>query len=247
MSLLIFDYDKTLAKPIEPPTLEVLKELARLLETNYIAVLSGGRTLDQLNELLTKNLPLKNKDYLTKLLLCPWYGNEIYRWDNGYRLIFKGPAMSDKERRSIFEVLDNFEWAKYGVKKIYGDQMEDRGTYISVDCLGKDVPREIKEKWDPEKAKRLVIKRELDKAFDNKFDVYATGRNTIDVVAKDNTKADNILVLAKLLNIPLTNIIFTGDEFTPYGNDYPVLKLDDITINMVDGTHQILEVLRGMK
>ncbi len=72
----------------------------------------------------------------------------------------------------------------FGIKRIYGDQIEDRGTFVSINCLGKDVPKEIKEKWDPDKAKRLVIKRALDNTFNNKFDIYATGRNTIDIVSK---------------------------------------------------------------
>lgn len=246
MRLLIFDYDKTLAKPIEPPSKEILVELSRLIKDSYIAVLSGGRNLNQLDELLTKNISLEDRSLLTNLLLCPWYGNEIYKWDNGYRLIFKAPSMLDKERREIFAVLDTFDWTKYGVKKVYGDQMEDRGSYISVDCLGKDVPKDVKENWDPDKANRQIIKRDLDKIFNNKFDVYATGRNTIDVISKDNTKADNTVVLSNLLKVPLKNIVFTGDEFTSYGNDYPLLELDDITINMVNGPEETLELVKRM-
>ena len=246
MKLLIFDYDKTLARPIESLTSSIATQLARLLETNYIAIISGGRNLNQLDTLLTKYLPLKDQNLLRNLYLCPWYGNQIYKWDNGYRLIFDAPHMSDIERRDIFSVLDHFEWEKFGIEKVYGDQMEDRGTSISINCLGRDVPREIKEKWDPDKAKRLIIKRSLDKAFDNKFDIYATGRNTIDIVSKDNTKADNTVVLAKLINIPMKDIVFTGDEFTPHGNDYPMLELDQIEINMVNGPEETLKILEKM-
>lgn len=247
MKLMIFDYDKTLARPVQTPDEGILIEIARLLKNNYIAVVSGGRTLTQLDEFLTKRIPVERKDLLKNLLLCPWYGNEIYKWDNGYRIVFKAPTMSDKERREIFAVLDSFDWEKYGVKKIYGDQMEDRGTYISIDCLGKDATAEIKEAWDPEKAKRLVIKRDLDIAFKNKFDVYATGRNTIDVISKENTKADNTVVLAKLLNVSLSNVIFTGDEFASHGNDYPLLELDDITVNMVNSPEETLELIKRME
>jgi len=92
----------------------------------------------------------------------------------------------------------------------------------------------------------MIIKRDLDKAFNNKFDIYATGRNTIDIVSKDNTKADNTVVLAKLIGVPLSNIIFTGDEFAPHGNDFPMLELDQIKINMVNGPEETLEILKRM-
>jgi HAD superfamily hydrolase (TIGR01484 family) len=246
MKLLIFDYDKTLAKPIESLTPAIASELVRLLEKNFIAIISGGRDLNQLDRLLTKYLPIREKELLFHLYLCPWYGNQIYRWNNGYRLIFDAPHMSDIERREIFSVLDNFQWENFGIKRIYGDQIEDRGTFVSINCLGKDVPKEIKEKWDPDKAKRLVIKRALDNAFNNKFDIYATGRNTIDIVSKDNTKADNTIVLAKLIGVPLSDIVYTGDEFTPHGNDFPMLELDQIKINMVNGPEETLEILKRM-
>ena len=155
--------------------------------------------------------------------------------------------MSDVERRDIFIVLDHFDWEKYGIEKVYGDQIEDRGTSISINCLGRDVPKDIKDKWDPDKAKRLIIKRDLDKAFNNKFDIYATGRNTIDVISKENTKADNTVVLAKLLNVSLSNVIFTGDEFASHGNDYPLLELDDITVNMVNSPEETLELIKRME
>ncbi len=246
MKLLIFDYDRTLAKPIESLTPAIASELVRLLENNYVAIISGGRDLYQLDKLLTRYLPLINKDSLSHLYLCPWYGNQIYKWDNGYRLIFDAPHMSDVERRDIFIVLDHFDWKRYGIEKVYGDQIEDRGTSISINCLGRDVPKDIKDKWDPDKAKRLIIKRDLDKAFNNKFDIYATGRNTIDIVSKDNTKADNTVVLAKLIGVPLSEIIFTGDEFAPHGNDFPMLELDQIKINMVNGPEETLEILKRM-
>lgn len=237
MKLMIFDYDKTLARPVQTPDEGILIEIARLLKNNYIAVVSGGRTLTQLDELFTKKIPTEDKNLLKNILLCPWYGNEIYEWDNGYKIIFKAPIMSDKEKKKIFSVLDSLNLEKY----------EDRGSYISIDCLGKDATAEVKEKWDPDKTKRLVIKRDLDRVFENRFDVYATGRSTIDIVSKENTKADSTVVLAKLLNIPLSDVIFTGDEFASHGNDYPLLELDDITVNMVNSPEETLELVKRME
>ncbi len=50
--LLIFDYDNTLAQPVSVPPNEILFEVARLLKENYLAVISGGRTLEQMKSCL---------------------------------------------------------------------------------------------------------------------------------------------------------------------------------------------------
>ena len=117
MKLMIFDYDKTLARPVQTPDEGILIEIARLLKNNYIAVVSGGRTLTQLMNYLLKNSN-RDKNLLKNILLCPWYGNEIYEWDNGYKIIFKAPIMSDKERKD-FSVLDSLNLESMRIEGLY--------------------------------------------------------------------------------------------------------------------------------
>lgn len=152
--LLIFDYDKTLAEPAEKPSEEMQRELARLLETNYIAVMSGGRSRKDLEVLLADDLPVKSKDALRNLYLCPVYGNKIYQWDNGYKLIAKSMEMSEEDKQYIMSRLKDIKWEEFGLPVIELDQIHYRDTSVSVVCLGKDIPKEIRESWDPDKVKR---------------------------------------------------------------------------------------------
>lgn len=75
---------------------------------------------------------------------------------------------------------------------------------------------------------------------------FASGRTTIDILAKGNNKADNTQRLAKMLDIPLKNVVFTGDEFQVYGNDYPLLSLEDIKINIIQNPQEALTAVRKM-
>lgn len=76
--------------------------------------------------------------------------------------------------------------------------------------------------------------------------MYTAGRNTIDIVIKENTKGDSTLKLAKILNVDLKDTIYTGDEFEPSGNDHPLLSLG-IEVNPIDGPKDTLKVFKRVK
>lgn len=243
--LLIFDYDKTLARPVSVPSDEMLHEVARLLKENYLAVMSGGRTKEQIVELFVQNIPVEDKSFLEHIIICPSYGTLIYQWkDESLKLIYKAEEMAQEDKEHIYEALRGIQWEKYGIEPVQGGQIVDKGAYISIDCFGKEASKDVREAWDPDKIKRQPAKNRLDEIFQGKFDVFASGRTTIDILAKGNNKADNTQRLAKMLDIPLKNVVFTGDEFQVYGNDHPLLSLEDIKINIIQNPQETLTAVR---
>jgi len=48
------------------------------------------------------------------------------------------------------------------IEKLWGEQIEDRGSQITFSALGQKAPLEEKEKWDPDFAKRKKIKAIVD-------------------------------------------------------------------------------------
>lgn len=243
--LLIFDYDKTLARPVCVPSEEMLNEVARLLKENYLAVMSGGRTKEQIVELFVKNIPVEHPSLLENILICPQYGTLIYQWrDESLKLIYEAEEMVQEDKDYIYEALETIQWEMYGIESVKEEQILDKGAYISIDCFGKEASKDVREAWDPDKIKRQPAKNRLDEIFKGKFDVFASGRTTIDILAKGNNKADNTQRLAKMLDIPLKNVVFTGDEFQVYGNDYPLLSLEDIKINIIQNPQEALTAVR---
>lgn len=246
MRLLIFDYDMTLAFPASEVPTDILYEIDRLLCSNYVAIISGGRTLGQLLDLLVSHLPIESNSFLGNLYLCPSYGNMIYSLNDGPQLIYKAENMRIEDKKYILDIINQIEWKNFDIPDVKGQQINDRGSFISINCLGKDASREIKEIWDPEKVRRRKIKKELDRVFKGRFDVFASGRTTIDIVSDGNRKVDNTKRLAKMLNISLRDVVFTGDEFEPYGNDFPILELEDVTVNITTGPEETLKYMRLM-
>lgn len=245
--LLIFDYDQTLAPRISPPPEEILHEVARVLKNNYFAVMSGGRTLQQIEDWFVRKVPVEDSLQRNNIFLCPAYGNRIYQWNNGnLELKYEGEKMSEDTKEYILDTLRGIQWVDFGIVDITDKQIKKSELYFSFDCLPIGTSKKDKESWDPEKIKRQPVRKELEKVFKKDFEVYATGRSTIDIVPKGKNKADNTKRLTEMLDTPLTDVVFTGDEFEVYGNDYPLLSLKEIQVNPVKRAEETLEILRGL-
>lgn len=238
--LIVFDYDNTLAEPVSVPSVEVLSELGRLLEENYLAVISGGRTLEQMEKLLVKHIPVKNELSLRNLFLGPSYGNKLYNWSaEGPILVHETEPMVQEDKKTISEALRGLEGLEHGESK-------EKDGYITFSCLGNEVSNEKRKEWDLDGSKRLPIRERLNETLGEKFNLFIAGRASIDIVSKGRNKADNVVRLAKMLDIPLTDVIYTGDEFQVYGNDYPLLSLKDVKVNIVKNPEETLEVIQGL-
>ncbi|MBP8979524.1 HAD-IIB family hydrolase [Candidatus Dojkabacteria bacterium] len=234
--LLIFDYDNTLAKPVSVPSDEVLYEITRLLEKNYVAVMSG-RTFEPLKRLFVDKISILNRDNLKNLFICPSYGNKIYNWSaERLNLVYEAEVMTQGDKQIVCEALRALEGTGRG-------EVKEKEGYIVIDCLGDDVSDEEKEVWNPKGTKRLAIKKGLDEMLQGRFETFVAGRASVDVIAKGGNKADNTVRLAKMLDVPLKDVVFTGDEFEVYGNDYPLLSLKDIHINIVKNPEETLELM----
>jgi phosphomannomutase len=241
---LILDYDKTIAKPKSPPSEDMLVLLSSLLKEHKIAILTAGRSFEALKEILVEKLPYKDTLILNNLLLCPKYGNTIFAWKEGWTLIHNSPEINLKEKRRLKRIVKKIDWKKYTPKRRKGKRIHDKGVVISINCLGKNSKSEERDNWDPTGEKRRSIKNDIQKELGEGYDIYITGRNTIDLVPQGMNKADNILKLLELTSEPLENAMYVGDELYPDGNDYPILSLD-IEVHSVNNPSETEIILRG--
>jgi phosphomannomutase len=88
--------------------------------------------------------------------------------------------------------------AGFKIEKLWGEQIEDRGSQITFSALGQHAPLEEKEKWDPDFAKRKKIKAILDTSIPE-FSVRIGGSTSIDITKPGIDKAYGIGKLRDLL------------------------------------------------
>ncbi len=217
--LIVFDLDSTLAESKLPIDSEMKNLIAGLLRKKEVAVIGGG-SWEKFNEQILS--PLDGGAELGNLYLFPTNAAAFYKYDGGkWKLVYRENLSSgekEKIEKSINKSLIDAGFKKPG--KLYGEEIEDRGTEITFSALGQKAPLSEKETWDPDHKKRELIANYLEKYLPE-FSVKIAGTTSIDVTRKGVDKAYGIKQMEKYLGVPKTDMLYVGDSTFPGGNDYP--------------------------
>ena len=146
-----------------------------------------------------------------------------------WKKIYSEDFTADEREKILSSLKKAIEVAGFKIEKLWGEQIEDRGSQITFSALGQQAPLEEKEKWDPDFAKRKKIKAILD-TFIPEFSVRMGGSTSIDITKPGIDKAYGIRKLRDLLGISLEEMIFIGDALFVGGNDYPAKEAGVVSI-----------------
>lgn len=216
-SLIVFDLDGTLAESKAAIDAEMANLLNQLMELVKVAIISGG-DWPQFEKQVLAELP--EKQYLKNLIILPACGTKYYQYRSGWKKLYE-ESFTDVEKKRI---IDHLKMAVtesgFKAEKIWGEQIEDRGSQITFSALGQQAPLEVKKKFDPDFSKREKIKFIMDKTLTD-FSVKIGGATSIDITKKGIDKAYGIYKLHQILDIKIRKIIFIGDALFEGGNDNP--------------------------
>ncbi len=232
--LIAFDLDGTLAQskqPIQPPMADLLAALTHVAE---VAVISGG-DWPQFETQVVARLPAAAD--LTRLWIMPTTGTKLYRYDGEWRAVY-AELFSDAEKGAIHAALDK-AIADAGLRgeRIWGEQIEDRGSQITFSGLGQQAPLDAKKAWDPDFAKRRALQKTVQAALPD-LSINVGGSTSIDITRKGIDKAYGMRKLAENSGVPTADMLFLGDAIYPGGNDDPVRAagIDTVAVRAVEDT-----------
>jgi phosphomannomutase len=229
--LIVFDLDGTLAESKSSLDAEMSGLLHDLLGIVKVAVISGG-DWPQFEKQLLSNLPRDQR--LANLSLLPTCGTKFYRYDSAdWKKIYSEDFTAEEREKILSALKKAIGVADFKVEKLWGEQIEDRGSQITFSALGQQAPLEEKLKWDPDLTKRKKIKAILDKSIPQ-FSVRTGGSTSIDITKPGIDKAYGIRKLRDLLGISLKEMIFIGDALYVGGNDYPAEQAGVVSIPVKD-------------
>ena len=142
--------------------------------------------------------------------------------------------LTDDEKGKIAAALNQAKQSPDFVnKRIWGQQIEDRGSQITFSALGQTAPTEAKKNWDPDFAKRKRMQTRLESLIPE-FTVRLGGTTSVDVTRPGIDKAYGINKLQGILGIAIGEMIFVGDALFPGGNDYPAKEAGVVSIQVRD-------------
>jgi len=239
--LIVFDLDGTLAESKSSLDAEMAGLLHDLLEIVKVAVISGG-DWPQFEKQLLSNLP--HDERLANLSLLPTCGTKFYQYSGDWKKLYEEDFTKDERAKILSSLKKALEAAGFKFAKIWGEQIEDRGSQITFSALGQQAPLEDKNKWDPDYAKRKKIKAILDTLIPE-FSVRIGGATSIDVTKSGIDKAYGIRKLRDLLGISLKDMIYIGDALFVGGNDYPAEEagVDCIPVKGPDETKRVIQAI----
>jgi len=239
--LIVFDLDGTLAESKSSLDAEMATLLVSLLAVAKVAVISGG-DWPQFQKQVLANLPAD--DHLRNLSLLPTCGTKFYQYSGDWEKIYSEDFSTQQSEEIIHSLQKSLTTAGFKAEKVWGEQIENRGSQITFSALGQQAPIEEKKRWDPEFAKRKKIKTILEQLIPA-FSVRLGGTTSIDVTKPGIDKAYGIRKLRDTLGIAIAEMIFIGDALFPGGNDYPAKEAGVLSIRVrdPDETKRVIEAI----
>jgi HAD superfamily hydrolase (TIGR01484 family) len=138
-------------------------------------------------------------------------------------------AFSQKDRSEILAAL---RWLvdAYGLTPDTTeiDQMQDRGSQITLSGLGYGADLQRKRAFDPDGSRRREWVRRLeDRLGAGRFNLRVGGTTSLDITPKGVDKGSGVTQLLARTGWRAQDCLYFGDRFEETGNDHPVLAVMD--------------------
>jgi HAD superfamily hydrolase (TIGR01484 family) len=250
--VIVFDLDGTLA-PSKSPLPEPIDGLiTKLLDEYEVCVISGGK-FEQFEKQLLNGLQADDKK-LAKLHIMPTCGTRYYSYNQDDRKWVKqySEDFTEADKSKITDALNKgFDDLNCRAEKIYGENIEDRGSQVTFSVLGQDIVDvlgeegvALKEAWDPDNSKKLEL-RDYIAPLIPEFEVRVGGVTSIDITKLGIDKAYGVKHLLAMLKLKNKDTLFIGDRLQEGGNDYPVkaMGVDSIAVKTWQDTALVIETI----
>jgi hypothetical protein len=177
----------------------------------------------------------------------PTCGTRYYRFDvaaGAWQQVY-AEDLPAKKRAMIVAALDKGADALgFRETKLWGEQIEDRGSQVTFSALGQQAPVAAKEAWDPGGAKKRQLRDYVANEIPE-FEVRVGGSTSIDVTTHGIDKAYGMKKLLALLDVAKHELLFVGDRLEQGGNDYPVkaMGVDCLSVSGWQQTALVIETI----
>jgi len=246
--LIVFDLDGTLAPTKAQMDDEMAELIKQLLMVKKVAIIGGGK-YELFKYQFLDRLKIPNELY-KNLSLFPVTSTTFLRYNNGWKKVYAHNLTNTEIHKiyaSIRNVLKDINYQQ--PEKIYGEDIENRGSQVTWSALGQDVVKELgekgvemKNKWRDENTPvKLKIAEHLRKYLPD-LEVHAAGHTSIDITKKGIDKAYGLGQIEKYLHVPISKMLFVGDAIFKGGNDYAVTKtpVDYVAVTNPEDTKKVI-------
>ena len=216
-----------------------------LLRKFQVLVISGG-SFEQFEKQLLDKLRTAPGG-LEALHVMPTCGTRYYRFDVATKVwqqMYAEDLAADQRARIVAALDKGADALGYRETKVWGAQIEDRGSQVTFSALGQEAPVASKQAWDPDGTRKRKL-RDYVASVIPEFEVRVGGSTSIDVTKPGIDKAYGVKKLIELLAITKKDVIFVGDRLSKGGNDYPVkaMGVDCLEVSRWQDTALVIQTI----
>jgi HAD superfamily hydrolase (TIGR01484 family) len=246
--VIAFDLDNTLADSKSPVTEEMADLLNALLRKFQVCVISGGK-FGQFEEQLLNKLGAAPRT-LEALHIMPTCGTRYFRFDvaaKGWQQVYAEDLAAEQRARIVAALDKGADALGYRATKLWGAQIEDRGSQVTFSALGQEAPVASKQAWDPDGTRKRKLRDYVAKLIPE-FEVRVGGSTSIDVTKPGIDKAYGIKKLIEVLAVTKKDVLFVGDRLGTDGNDHPVkaMGVDCLGVSRWQDTALVIQTILGV-
>ncbi len=241
--VIIADVDGTIVESCQVISSEMADIINCLIKKGKEIVFISGAPVSELQRMISSRLT-QNHHLLGNT------GTQYTIIKNGKIKEIYNHSLSETQKQEIMTAFENI-LKEYNIQTLTTkeDQLQDRGSQITLSALGRGAPSELKKNFDPTGAKRLEWAKALTKLLgEDKYEIKVAGTTSIDVTKKGLDKEWGIREFVKQRGVFLKDILFFGDKIFPGGNDYPASKIvDSVAVSSPEETKGILKLFLDRK
>lgn len=217
--VLVCDVDDTVCPSTQPISPELATVLRRLSDQGMELVFISGSTVQQIHAQLSEALgaPHHLMGASGSHYVRVRFGSQGWVQDEVYRHGFS-PEQRERAMAAMRQLIQS-----QGLKPLTSseDQLQDRGTQITLSILGRHAPEAAKRALDPDGAKRRAWTELLKPSLGDDFSIRVGGTTSIDVTPAGVDKGWGLRRLLDLNHFEASHCLYLGDRLEEGGNDYP--------------------------
>lgn len=237
----LFDLDDTLSKSKQTVENSMALVFTKLLDVMPAGIVTGAK-FEQINKQFIQSLPKEAN--LNNLYCFTQNAASCFVYKDGVFSPAYAFAFSEQEAEKIIKSLEQVieETHILDNEPSFGERIENRGSQITLSALGQQAPGDLKKVWDPDHAKRIMMRDKLVQRIPE-FDIGIGGGTSLDITQRGINKTYAMKWIRENLNIEIQDMVYVGDALFPGGNDAVVIPTGIPTIETSgpEETERIIE------
>lgn len=237
--LLAFDVDDTVCKSCQVMDEDLAIYLGIKSITHTLVFMSGTDCTELSRMVLT---PITQANYSAEVIIAGGSGSRIIKMNRDGGTVLFQRSMSASSKLAILVALGR-AIKEFGLP-VVDSQVLDRGSQITLSCIGRYADSEEKANWDPHGALRKSIVQFLRQHLPcDHYSIKIGGTTSIDISEGTWNKENGMREVLRVTGTDAENAIFFGDSMdSDTGNDYPAsLIVDAVEVTDPSNTLQLLE------